>query len=232
LNERYHVVTIRLKADLGSSMGPQQLIHAAYELWHDTVGERYPFRLDIIINNAGVSVNRLISDCDAEDFAFQYNVNVRGPLLLMKASLPYLPKDRSGRIVNISSVSSSLGFVGQSVYGGTKAAIEAMTRTWARELAERATVNAVNPGPVETDMYEGTAPDFQERMIPFLQNTPLAAVREGVDKPEVVAEVAKTGGRPAQPEEVASLVGLLCSAGAGFTTGSVLNANGGMYMSF
>jgi NAD(P)-dependent dehydrogenase (short-subunit alcohol dehydrogenase family) len=70
----------------------------------------------------------------------------------MKAAMPYLPTDRSGRIVNVSSVSSTMGFVGQSVYGGTKAALDSMTRTWARELAERATVNSVNPGPVATDM--------------------------------------------------------------------------------
>jgi NAD(P)-dependent dehydrogenase (short-subunit alcohol dehydrogenase family) len=63
-----------------------------------------------------------------------------------------LPRDRSGRIVNISSVSSSAGFSEQSVYGGTKAALEAMTRTWARELSERCTVNAINPGPVLTEM--------------------------------------------------------------------------------
>jgi NAD(P)-dependent dehydrogenase (short-subunit alcohol dehydrogenase family) len=110
------------------------------------------FQIDIIVHNAGVSINLPIEECDAKDFAFQYNVNVRGPLLLMKEALPYLPHDRSGRIVNISSVSASLGFIGQSVYGGTKAALEAMTRTWARELAERATVNAVNPGPVATEM--------------------------------------------------------------------------------
>lgn len=70
----------------------------------------------------------------------------------MQAALPYLPHDRSGRIVNMSSVSSSLGFIAQSVYGGTKAALEAMTRTWSRELAERATVNAVNPGPVKVSL--------------------------------------------------------------------------------
>ncbi len=71
----------------------------------------------------------------------------------MQAAQPHLPKDRSGRIINISSVSSSCGFVGQSVYGGTKAALEAMTWTWARELAENCTaVNGVNPGPVEGPM--------------------------------------------------------------------------------
>jgi NAD(P)-dependent dehydrogenase (short-subunit alcohol dehydrogenase family) len=185
-------------------------------------------QIDIIINNAAVSVNRLVEECDAEDFAFQYNVNVRGPLLLVKAALPYLPHDRSGRIVNVSSVSATLGYKAQSVYGGTKAALEAMTRSWSRELAERATVNAINPGPVATEMYGAVSPEFVAGNRPFLQNTPLAAVREGVDRENFVKEYDKTGGRPAYEEEVAALVGLLCLPDAGWTTGSVLNANGGM----
>lgn len=141
---------ITAQANLGTPDGPEKLIQDIKA--QSSTFSSSPFQLDIIINNAGVSVNRPIEECDAEDFTFQYNVNVLGPLLLMKAAMPYLPNDRSGRIVNVSSVSASLGYVGQSVYGGTKAALEAMTRTWARELAERATVNAVNPGPVATEM--------------------------------------------------------------------------------
>lgn len=72
--------------------------------------------------------------------------------MLVKAAEKYLPTDNSGRIVNLSSVSATLGFPAQSIYGGTKAALDAMTRTWARELAGRCTVNSVNPGPVDTDM--------------------------------------------------------------------------------
>lgn len=83
-------------------------------------------------------------------FKEHYDINVLGPLLLVKAAIPYLPHDGSGRIVSLSSVSSTLGLPGQSIYGGTKSALEAMTRTWARELAERCTANCVNPGPVVT----------------------------------------------------------------------------------
>ena len=79
-----------------------------------------------------------------------YNVNVLAPLLLTQAVAPFLPNDRSGRIVNVSSVSSSIGYEGQSIYAGTKAALEGMTRTWSRELYRNCTVNAVNPGPVST----------------------------------------------------------------------------------
>jgi NAD(P)-dependent dehydrogenase (short-subunit alcohol dehydrogenase family) len=110
------------------------------------------FQIDILVNNAGVAHNNLLPAVTPEQFDISYRVNVLGPLLLTQATEPYLPRDRSGRIVNISSVSSSTGFIEQSVYGGTKAALEAMTRTWSRELSERCTVNAINPGPVLTEM--------------------------------------------------------------------------------
>lgn len=215
---------------MGSENGPKHVVEVAKNHFkHPKTGK---FQLDIIINNAGVAGNRLIEDVDCEDFARQYNVNVRGPLLLMQAALPYLPHDRSGRIVNLSSVSSSLGYISQSVYGGTKAALESMTRTWSRELAERATVNAVNPGPVATDMYWGSDETFQARNKPFIENTPLAAPRKSIDSEEIYEASMKAGGRPAYSEEVAGVIGMLCLPEAGWTTGSVICANGGMRFSF
>jgi NAD(P)-dependent dehydrogenase (short-subunit alcohol dehydrogenase family) len=80
--------------------------------------------------------------------------------------------------------------------------------------------------------YDKTSPEFQARIKPFLQTTPLANPRDGIDKPEFVASFEKTGGRPAYEYEIAGLVGLLCSPEASFTTGSVLNANGGMKFSY
>src|SRR6478736_6061697 len=80
-----------------------------------------PLRIDILVNNAGVALNDKVPDIKPDHFTTSYNVNVLGPLLLVQAAIPYLPTDRSGRIINLSSVSASLGFVGQSVYGGTKA---------------------------------------------------------------------------------------------------------------
>ncbi|KAI5284294.1 L-xylo-3-hexulose reductase [Ascosphaera acerosa] len=104
------------------------------------------FQIDILVNNAGVSSNQFLNDAahgaiTAAEFRRVYAVNVLAPLLLTQAVAPYLPRDRSGRIVNTSSVSASIGYQGQSVYAGSKAALEAMTRAWARELAARATVN-------------------------------------------------------------------------------------------
>ncbi len=214
---------------MGDPTGPGYIINTARNHFaHPKTGK---FRIDIIINNAGVATNVPIKDVKVEDFHRCYNVNVLGPLLLIQAAQQYLPTDRSGRIVNVSSVSSSLGFATQSIYGGTKAALEAMTRTWARELAENATVNAVNPGPVATDMYQDTSDEFQKSMSSWLENTPLAAVREGVDDKSVVKKAEIAGGRPAYEGEIAGVVAMLCSEDGGWCTGSVVCANGGLKFS-
>lgn len=151
-------VTIRsVQADLSepSRSIPHILSTAKNYFSHPKSGS---FQIDILINNAGIAGNKLLNDEQAgpieeTQFHKMYNVNVLAPLLLTQAVAPYLPKDRSGRVVNVSSVSSSIGYEGQSIYAGTKAALEAMTRTWSRELAEQATVNAVNPGRSFTDVY-------------------------------------------------------------------------------
>ncbi|KAL6714988.1 hypothetical protein ACLMJK_007248 [Lecanora helva] len=230
LKSSHCVNVLAVQADMGNPNGPAHLINTAKNHFsHPRSGK---FQIDIIINNAGVSNNLPVGEITAEDFTFQYNVNVLGPILLLQAALPYLPTDRSGRIVNLSSVSSSLGFVGQTVYGGTKAALESMTRTWARELGERATVNAVNPGPVATDMYSETGEEFQKRMKPFMQNAPLQRVRKGVDEEVFVRDEEKAGGRPGYDHEIAGVVAMLCSEDGGWCTGSVVCANGGLKFSY
>ena len=229
LETEFHVKALPVQADVGSASGPAYLVNTAKN--HFSHPKTKAFQIDIVINNAGVSVNNKIQDITPEDFHNQYSINVLGPILLMQAVVPYLPQDRSGRVVNLSSVSSSLGYIGQTVYGGTKAALEAMTRTWARELSERATVNAVNPGPVATDMYGGVSDDFAAKNKPWLLNTPLAATREGIDDQQFVDDSPKTGGRPAYDHEIAGVVAMLCSDDAGWCTGSIVCANGGMRFS-
>lgn len=230
LEAAYRVQAVSVQANMGSENGPKHLVDVAKNKFqHAKTGK---FQLDILINNAGVAGNNLVENVDCDDFARQFNVNVRGPLLLVQAAMPYLPTDRSGRIINLSSVSSSLGYQGQSIYGGTKAALESMTRTWSRELAERCTVNAINPGPVATDMYWGNDESFIAQNKPFIENTPLAAPRKGVDAANIYEASQNAGGRPAYSEEVAGVVGMLCLPEAGWTTGSVICANGGMKFSF
>ncbi|CAD0017134.1 unnamed protein product [Aureobasidium pullulans] len=217
LSKEHGIKALPVQADMGTENGPAHLIATA--LNHFAHPKTRKLQIDIIINNAGVASNRAIEKCDVEDFDFVYRVNVRGPLFLMKAAIPYLPTDRSGRIVNVSSVSASCGFSEQSVYGGSKAAVEAMTRTWARELAERCTVNAINPGPVLT-----VSKEFQEGIAPWLKNTPLAAVRPGVDSEDLVKGAEVAG-------ETAGVIAMLCTPDAAYTTGSVISCNGGFKFS-
>ena len=103
-----------------------------------------------------------------------------------------------------------------------------MTRTWARELAQRATVNAINPGPVATDMYAGVPGTyFEDFNRPFVMSTPLAKVRPEIDGEDMVEYARVAGGRPAYDWEVAGVVAMLCGEDAGWCTGSVVCANGG-----
>jgi NAD(P)-dependent dehydrogenase (short-subunit alcohol dehydrogenase family) len=194
LRQEHGIQCLVVQADMGKENGPAHIVDIAKNNFaHPKTGK---FQVDIVVNNAGVATKTSLEDCTASEFDWLYHVNVRGPMLLMKAVLPHLPHDRSGRVVNLSSVSSSLGFDGDAMYGGTKAALEAMTRTWARELAERATVNAVNPGPVATDMYAGTTKEFQGKMAGWTRNTPLAAIRPEMDRKDLVENAELAGGRP------------------------------------
>jgi len=228
LSEEHGITCLIVQADMGAPTGPAHIISTAKN--HFSHPKSGKFQIDVIINNAGVSHNARIEDITIADYDWQYRINVLGPLLLMQAALPYLPHDRSGRIVNLSSVSSSEGFTEQTVYGGTKAALEAMTRTWARELAERCTVNAINPGPVKTDMWAGTTPDFKKRLRPFIQQTPGSQIRPEIDDKDLVEDADTAGGRPAYVEEIAGIVGMLCTQDSLWCTGQVVCANGGMRM--
>jgi NAD(P)-dependent dehydrogenase (short-subunit alcohol dehydrogenase family) len=119
--------------------------------------------------------------------------------------------------------------------------LEAMTRTWSRELAERATVNAVNPGPVWGDMYAAAGSKFWEGNQPFVDIAPLTRYDGGEDTKAKVGKQAEEfdktvkegmgGRRPGFIDEIAGVIGMLCSEESGWTTGSVICANGGMRMS-
>ena len=229
-----------VQADLSK---PEEAVNAIIAKAQEKFGSSGKLKIDILVNNAGVASDRNLNDAQRgpiapEHFNWQYSINVLAPLLLTQACAPFLPTDRSGRIINVSSVSSSMGFVGQSIYGGTKAALESMTRTWARELADRATVNAVNPGPVIGDMYFKAGEDFWRDIQGYQDNTPMSKL--DVNDPETMGRLTeeqarlikeKMGGRrPAFTSEIAGVVGMLCGPDAVWTTGSVVCANGGMKM--
>ncbi|KAK4575277.1 hypothetical protein LTR86_001129 [Recurvomyces mirabilis] len=229
LSTNYGVKCLPVQANMGTETGPAHLVNMAMN--HFAHPKTHNMQIDVVVNNAGVASKSALQDCTSEEFARLYNVNVRGPLLLMKAVEPHLPHDRSGRVVNVSSVSAALGFEEDAMYGGTKAALEAMTRTWARELSERCTVNAVNPGPVATDMYGSTTKEFQQKMSYWTKNTPLAAIRSDVDRKDLVENADVAGGRPAYDTEIAGVIAMLCTADGAWCTGSTICANGGFKFS-
>lgn len=231
LSQEHGVKIFAVQADLSSSENAAgRIVEAAKSRFADSTGKLV---IDILINNAGVGGDYALGEVPVSEFHRIYAVNVLAPIMVTQAILPFLPYDRSGRIVNLSSVASTMGFKTHTLYGGTKAALEAMTRTWARELAERATVNAVNPGPVEGDMYWAAGEDFWKQLEPFQLATPLSQVREGIDRPELtkLANEKMAGRRPAYWTEVAGIVGMLCGQESAWCTGSVVCANGGLRFS-
>ncbi|EMR90024.1 putative 3-oxoacyl- protein [Botrytis cinerea BcDW1] len=227
LEESHSIKTFIVQADVSEKSGADTIISTTKSHFSDATGK---FQIDILVNNAGVSRNTPIPDITIDDFNWQYKINVLGPLLLLQAALDYLPHDRSGRIINLGSVSSSEGFWGQTVYGGTKAAVDAMTRTWARELHDRVTVNSINPGPVKTDMWAGTTAGFKKELKPWIESTPGSKIRPELDDQDLVDDAPNAGGRPAYTSEIAGIVGMLCTSDSQWCTGQVVCANGGMVL--
>lgn len=165
-------------------------------------------RVDVLVNNAGITRDGLLARMTEEDFRAVLDVNLVGPWNMMKAVNRIMMKQRYGRIVNLSSVTGLMGNMGQTNYAAAKAGILGMTKSYAREVASRGiTVNAVAPGFIDTDMTE--------------------AMPEGA-KDKIVTEIPM--GRTGKPEDVAEAVAFLASEQAGYITGEVLRADGGMAM--
>lgn len=165
-------------------------------------------RIDVLVNNAGITRDNLLMRMKPEDWDAVMATNVNGLYYCSQAVLRPMIRQRSGRIINMSSVVGLMGNAGQVNYAASKAAILGFTKSLAREVASRnVTVNAVAPGYIETDMTKGLpaeATDVLQEAIPMH--------------------------RIGQPSEVAAAVLYLASAGAGYVTGQVLQVNGGLYM--
>lgn len=163
-----------IQADATSLSSPEAVISAilaAFEVSH----------LDILVNNAGVgSSGNRIEDITNDEFDFIMGVNVRAVIFMTQAFVRHA--NPGARIVNLSSKSARGGFATQSVYSASKAAVESLTRVWASELGHKygMTVNCVNPGPVDTDMYRAAGEVHLARMEEQNKKTP-AAPRAGTE---------------------------------------------------
>jgi len=167
-----------------------------------------PGRVDILVNNAGVTRDGLLMRMSDEDWDTVLNTNLRGAFLFTRALTRAFVKQRSGRIINISSVIGLIGNAGQANYAASKAGLIGLTQSAAKELATRkVTVNAIAPGFIETDMTS-------------------------VLNDEVKGEIAKRipMGVLGQAEDIAHAALFLASPGARYITGQVLTVDGGMVM--
>lgn len=162
--------------------------------------------LDILVNNAGITKDGLIMKMKEEDFDSVLNANLKGTFNTIRHSARQMLKQRSGKIINISSVSGILGNVGQANYAASKAGVIGLTKTMARELGSRGiTVNAIAPGFVDTEMTEVLSEE----------------IRENACKQIIL-------GRFGKPEDIANTAVFLASDKADYITGQVISVDGGM----
>ena len=162
--------------------------------------------IDILVNNAGITRDGLIMKMSEADYDAVLDTNLKGAFNTIRHMSRYFLKQKSGRIINISSVSGILGNAGQANYSASKAGVIGLTKAVARELASRGiTVNAVAPGFVETEMTDVLADAAKENL---LSQIPL--------------------GRPGNTKDIANAVLFLASDAAGYITGQVLSVDGGM----
>jgi 3-oxoacyl-[acyl-carrier protein] reductase len=191
--------SLALKANVASSTDVTAMIDQVVE----TFG-----RIDILVNNAGITRDGLIIRMKDEDWDLVLSINLKGAFLCTKSALKYMTKQRSGTIINIASIVGAMGNAGQANYVASKAGLIGLTKTIAREYANRnITANAVAPGFIDTAMTQALSEQVRTDLA---KQIPL--------------------GRLGSSEDVASAVRFLASPAAAYITGQVIHVNGGMYM--
>lgn len=162
--------------------------------------------VDVLVNNAGITRDKLIMRMSEEDFDATYQINLKGSFNMIRHALPIMLKQRAGSIVNISSVVGESGNTGQANYAASKAGVIGLTKSVAREAATRGiTCNAIAPGFIETDMTGALADKVQEQM---LGQIPLKRFGKAEDVADTAVFLSKNG----------------------YITGQTISVNGGMYM--
>ncbi len=195
------------RADAAKAYSVDVSDHAAVQAVGTQILEEFG-RVDILVNNAGVTRDGLSMRMPVEDWDTVLNTNLKGAFNFVQALMRPMIKQRSGRIINISSVIGLIGNAGQANYAASKAGLLGLTKSLARELASRGiTVNAIAPGLIETDMTGVLSDEIRQAI---LQKIPL--------------------GKLGQPDDIAAAVAYLASPEARYITGQVLAVDGGMVM--
>jgi 3-oxoacyl-[acyl-carrier protein] reductase len=173
----------------------------------DAAKERFG-RVDVLVNNAGITRDQLLVRMKDDDWDQVLDTNLRGVFLMTRAAGKVMMRQKSGRIINISSTAGAMGNPGQVNYSAAKAGVIGLTKASARELAHwNILVNAVAPGLIETDMTAAISAEARETLM---QQVPLKRIGTA--------------------REVAEAVRFLAGEGAGYITGQVIHVNGGLYM--
>lgn len=181
--------------------------YSACEEFMKSVVDKYG-RIDILVNNAGITKDGLLMRMSEEDFSSVIDTNLKGTFNCMRFASRQMMKQRSGRIVNMSSVVGVCGNAGQVNYSASKAGVIGMTKSAAKELASRGiTVNAIAPGFIETDMTNVLSEKVKEETV---KQIPMGCFGQG--------------------EDIAAAVAFLASDEARYITGQVLHVDGGMAM--
>lgn len=196
--------TIAAKADISTTDGPKILVQEAVKAFG---------RIDILVSNAALAVNSPFEEQTLENWDLLVNLNGRDTFLLTQATLPHLPKEGGGRIVNIVSITAREAPPMQTIYAVSKGMVDSFTKVWVKELPPKygVTVNAVSPGTTMTEGFAKAGEEFMQIMRPVIEKMPVA-------------------GRWGKPEEIAFAVGFLCEPRASWINGLHLIADGGLFI--